>query len=388
MGLVTPRMTEPINPDPARQATGPDDLHLPVALEIMTDSDDVFATAIDQAAPATLASRLAKPRTILSFVLAIIITIWFLSRLDIDPADIWRNIRESNPWYLLLALVAFYAAFLLRAWRWQVMLGSAGVGTMEGTHMPPFRDIASIQMISWFVNCVVPAKLGEAYRCYLLKQDTGTPIAIGFGTVLAERLLDMAVLFPMMGVAALVTFHGHIPTEASQALVFGIGILGAALIGGVVLWLTRGRISDRLPERFKAQFQKLYSSIYSSFRRPGLLLGVGVVAWVLEGLRVLFVAKALGVEMGIATAIFVAMLSAGLTALPITPAGIGVVEVAIISVLKLVDIPPELGGSIAILDRVVSYWSVLLIGTVVYLLRFRKLATANQHGETAWVADS
>ena len=57
---------------------------------------------------------------------------------------------------------------------------------------------------------------------------------------------------------------------------------------------------------------------------------------------------------------FVALMSALLTTLPITPAGLGVVEAAVIVVLKLVDMDASMAGSIAILDRLIGYWSLII----------------------------
>ncbi len=57
-------------------------------------------------------------------------------------------------------------------------------------------------------------------------------------------------------------------------------------------------------------------------------------------------------------------MAALLTTLPFTPAGLGVVEVATVSVLKLVDVPVDLAGSVAVLDRLITYWGLIAVGAV------------------------
>jgi glycosyltransferase 2 family protein len=57
--------------------------------------------------------------------------------------------------------------------------------------------------------------------------------------------------------------------------------------------------------------------------------------------------------------------------LPFTPAGLGVVEAAIIVVLKLVNVDPAMAGSIAVIDRVIGYWSLILVGTILYIWRLK-----------------
>ncbi|MDQ3327694.1 MAG: lysylphosphatidylglycerol synthase domain-containing protein, partial [Chloroflexota bacterium] len=61
-----------------------------------------------------------------------------------------------------------------------------------------------------------------------------------------------------------------------------------------------------------------------------------------------------------------------LTTVPFTPAGLGVVEAAIVTVLLPVINDAGLAGSVALLDRTITYWSLVLIGAVVYLFSGNK----------------
>ena len=53
------------------------------------------------------------------------------------------------------------------------------------------------------------------------------------------------------------------------------------------------------------------------------------------------------------------------------------IEVATIKVLDLVGVDTGMGGSIAVMDRVIGYWSVIVVGLVLYLLRMRRELTAS-----------
>src|ERR671914_259327 len=68
---------------------------------------------------------------------------------------------------LLVAVVAYYATFPLRGFRWSFILGRAG------THVG-LRAATETVFVAWFVNCLVPAKLGDLYRAYILKGNFGT----------------------------------------------------------------------------------------------------------------------------------------------------------------------------------------------------------------------
>ena len=68
--------------------------------------------------------------------------------------------------------------------------------------------LGQIIFLSWFANCVVPAKLGDAYRAYLLKKDANVGFSKTIGTILAERIIDMIILFVLLAGAALLVIRG------------------------------------------------------------------------------------------------------------------------------------------------------------------------------------
>src|SRR5204863_4419063 len=114
-------------------------------------------------------------RTALSFVIGLAILAFVLSRVDVNVAEIRARLAETNLPLFLAALLLYYATFPIRALRWQQLL--ANVGYANGSdddgpgqiRLPSVGGLAEIVMLSWFANCIVPAKLGDAYRAYLLK---------------------------------------------------------------------------------------------------------------------------------------------------------------------------------------------------------------------------
>ncbi len=222
-------------------------------------------------------------------------------------------------------------------------------------------------MVSWFFNCILPAKLGDAYRIYRIKVDDGIRYSIGFGTVLTERVIDLIVLVLMLTVSAVVAFHGDMPADARNALYVGVGLSILAVIGLIVLYVFREHIEGRLPLRWRNQWQTLQQTVFVNLRKPVVPAVMSVVIWSMEAGRIFLVAKALNVHLSFEMAIFVGLMAALLTTLPFTPAGLGVVEVAVVSVLKLADVPVDLAGSVALLDRIITYWGLIAVGAVIYL---------------------
>jgi glycosyltransferase 2 family protein len=326
----------------------------------------------------SLWERLRSPRTLVSFGLALAIVIFAFRGLNIDIGRTWQYIRQANPWMLLLAFCVFYTTFPIRALRWRLLLRNAGVPIDEGrTSWASLPALMEYIYLSWFANCIVPAKLGDAYRGYLLKHNGRVSFSSAFGTIFAERLLDMLGLFGMLVISAWFTFGAHMP-DGTQ-IVFGFGaLLVVAILGGLasMRWLSP-LVRRFIPQRalpFYVRFEHAALSSFSPAVLPRLIAFTGVI-WLLEGFRLYFVIESFGPEvatLSLSAIVFVALASSLLTALPITPAGLGVVEGTITVVLTLFGVDKNLGIAVTLLDRLINFWSIVIGGFFLYLFSKRR----------------
>jgi uncharacterized protein (TIRG00374 family) len=363
-----------LTPTPTATTDGATPSHLPPA-----DTPAYVADASSRDEPtttdvqATLRRRVLSPQTLVTFGIAIAVLWFVVSRVDVDPRAIWAQMRRANLWLLGVAFFLWYGAFFVRGRRWGYMLDSAGFNRAHGFSIPATPGLAEIVILAYFANSIVPAKLGDAYRGYLLNRESGIPFSAGFGTILAERLVDAMMLVVVLAGAALVVFGPEMPPQARPALLLGALLIVVGLVGLAVLWLTRNSVIRFLPGRIQEVYARLQGAIFGSLRRPVLVLGIGVLLWLNDGMRVWFVARSLDAGISPPVAILVAAMGALLTVIPFTPAGLGVVELGVGSVLVgVLGVDPVVAGSIILLDRVVAYWSLLVVGTVLYLRRTRR----------------
>ncbi len=322
--------------------------------------------------PEPLSKRLLKPQTLVSFGLAIAIVAFLVYRMDINLGAVWTNIKAADVKLFALAVVVYYLTFIARTLRWRYMLGQAGINEANGYNVPGNWELFQILMLSWFANCIVPAKLGDGYRCYLLKQDCGAPGSTSLGTILAERLVDLSVLFVTMTITGFVAFHGNLPAKVEHTVYIGGGLMGVAVLMIVGLFFAREHIVKMIPDRFTRQFHDFHDAVFACLGRPTVAVLISLSIWMADGFRMWLVARALGADLGIELTLFVALMAALLTTIPFTPAGLGVVEAAVVVVLKLVDVDADMAGSIAVLDRVIGYWSLILVGLILYAIRMRR----------------
>ncbi len=323
--------------------------------------------------------KLRSPRTLISFGIAIAIVVFVFGKLNIDPQQTFAHMRRANLSMMLVGFGVFYLTFPLRALRWRLLLTNAHV-PMESGHKSWASLPALMEYIylSWFANCIVPAKLGDAYRGYLLKHNGRVSFSSTFGTIFAERLLDMLALFGLLVISGWFTFGMHLPGETQMVFGFGALLVLLILAGLAGMHWFSPLIYRLLPRRLHEFYHRFERAALRSFRPrilPQLaLLTAGV--WLLEGFRLFFVIRSLnaeGLALAIPAIIFVALASSLLTALPLTPAGLGVIEGTVTVVLvKFFFVDEHLAGAVTFLDRMINFWSIILFGFVLYLLSKRK----------------
>ncbi|GIW06587.1 MAG: TIGR00374 family protein [Dehalococcoidia bacterium] len=323
--------------------------------------------------------RVFNLRTLVSFLIAGAI-LWFIfTRLNLNTGEIWAQMRQANPAYFALAVVVYYVGFPLRAVRWRMLLDNVEATDVQATGKivhPGVPRLSEILLLSWFANCLVPAKIGDFYRAYLLKDDCGVSFARTTGTVVAERAIDLIVLFALLLLSAIGVIQGMSADRAlmtEHILLVGLALVGFLLIGLLVLRVFGRRAERLLPKRIAGLWYRFQHGILGSFRARQfpLVAALTVAIWLTEAGRLYFVTQSLGVQLGLAVIIFVALANSLLTAVPATPGGLGVVEAGVITLFALIGVGDDTAAAITLLDRTISYWSLVAVGFVVYLLAFR-----------------
>lgn len=324
-------------------------------------------------APPDLQQKVLQPRTLLGFVLAGV-ALFFVYRtgLKLDFREVWDEMRQSHKGLLIAAFVVFYTSFVFRAKRWEVLLANVGYRRDQGYPMPSLVGLGEILYLSWFANCVTVARLGDAYRGYMLKRAANVSFAVTVGTVLAERLVDVAVLAGMMALSALVAFRGALPLAVEYALIGGLVVTGVGLVGLASLRRLRPLVQRVLPARLFGFYSNIEGGVVGSFRRVPLLIALSTIGWLIEGATLYLTAAAVGVPLSAAGAIMAALASALLSAIPISPAGLGFTESGTVLLLTSFGIERTPAAAVVLLNRVINYWSIIAIGAVLYVFSRKK----------------
>ena len=316
----------------------------------------------------SIVSRLRQPRTILSIAVPLAIIIVFVALNGDKLARVPGLIATANPLLVLGAFAIFYLGFPLRGYRWATLL--RGTGVRIGT-----RDSTEILFLSWLVNCVAPAKLGDVYRAYLLKINSTVSLSRTFGTVFIERVLDLFAI-ALLGLAAgFWSFRSGLPPEIQAVFIVGFGVV-VLLAVGLLTMRNFGRrilVALPIPVRIVEFYDRFEQGVFGAVRIRALprLGALTAAIWSTEALRLFLVVAAFGfddVALGLPGAVFVALVGSLLTAVPLSPAGFGFVEAGVGGVLTVAyGVPLPEATAIALLDRVISVFSIIVLGSIAYV---------------------
>lgn len=306
-----------------------------------------------------------------------------LWRLGTDTlVETWTEIRSINPVFYMCALGVYYLAFPIRAVRWRILLQNAGA---ERERIPRLSILAETIYLSWFANALTPAKLGDVYRGWLLRRSSGISWSLGMGTIVAERLLDVMVLVGLMISSGLLAYRrlmggdgpppsqclGGLPVDQmgptlARILMAGAVALGVLIVGLVIFARYGAHLERWLPKRLGDIYLRFGEGLVLSFGRFGPLLALSVATWAAEAGRFYFVGLALGHVLPLPLVFFFSLVSAFLTIIPVTPGGVGF-EFLLAGTLCLLGYAPAEAWSLSLVDRSLSYLSLVLGGAAVYV---------------------
>jgi uncharacterized protein (TIRG00374 family) len=315
--------------------------------------------------------KIASLPALVSFAIGATFLVFMLTRFSVDMEATWQTIASSNPLIYFAALLLHYATFPFRGARWRVLLRNAGVG--EVTDLPSISAAARFVLIGWFVSSITWFRLGDGYRAYAYCEEGRSPLSRVVGTVVAERVMDVIIVFLLL-LAGFVFLY--IDPHLRPPGTFVVIALGLAIASGsflLVMAIFRSGILRIIPKRIARIYSEFHEGTIGSFRDLRSVFLLGFLAWLCEVGRLYMVIWAAGLDVGLGLIFFVTLANALLTAVPLTPGGLGIVESGIVGLLTWVLSGSD-AVSVALLDRSISYLSIILVGSIFFVYHRRIVA--------------
>jgi glycosyltransferase 2 family protein len=260
------------------------------------------------------------------------------------------------------ALALYALATCCRGERWHRLL--------RHTSIHPRRlDSWAITTVGYAGNNILPARAGEALRTFLVAGRVDASKREVLGTIIAERVLDAAVLAIAFAFGA----YGTLVSGSPIALL-GIVIVG---IAAVALFPSRFHPKPSHPRikwvvesigRLLAPTRKLIS------REGFFLFGLTFVIWAIEATTYFLVAHAVGLGISLDGAVFIMVVANFVSLIPAGPGYVGTFDAAVLFAARKLGRSHSAAISFLLLLRFVLFIPITLTGLLLLVGRYGGLA--------------
>jgi uncharacterized membrane protein YbhN (UPF0104 family) len=285
-----------------------------------------------------------------------------------DRQDLFDAIKRANYFWVLISMLCAWASHMLRARRWKYLLEPMGFQTR-------FWSAYHAVMSGYLINMAIP-RAGEVSRAGLFSGVEKTPFDKTFGSVAAERVVDLIILLSITAITVIsqydIIWNAMRIQWESRPLGDGLGLHWKALIGlGIILLgvLIARRLG--LFGKVKAFVLGLMEGLTSILRTPYKLqffrdtILIWTLYMIMFGVMYQCLEETSGLGMGAILAGFVF----GSFAVILTPGGTGAYHLAVALALSYYGIQQGTGqalgliiwGSQTLLVIVLGFLSLLLM---------------------------
>lgn len=116
-----------------------------------------------------------------------------------DLSRIGLYLRKANYFWMGLTVILSALGYFSRAYRWKMQLAPTG-------YKASYWNVYHAMMVGYLANLVLP-RMGEVIRCSVLRRTSGVPVQVALGTVIAERVIDVMMLFILLCATLLIDFQ-------------------------------------------------------------------------------------------------------------------------------------------------------------------------------------
>lgn len=306
------------------------------------------------------------------WALVLVTGLYLVALVWMDMRGTFQQLRaELLP--LLGAMLMFTAASLsCRFARWHWLLGRSG-------HAVPWADSLKAYLAG-FAFTASPGKVGELVRIRYFR-DLGVPQSTTFGLFVFERSLDLACV---LALALLAVADSSLMRTAAAFVAVVIGVVAVLVMRpGGLSWL-----ADQARRLTWSRLAALVDGIavglvtIRQWLNWRMLIGavlLGLAAWGLLAIAFVWLLGRLGLDvpLPLAAALYPLAMLAG--AASMIPGGIGSTEAAIVWLLGQQAVPVDTGLVVAVLTRVATLWSAIVIGVVCLALAERRMQRHPMH---------
>jgi uncharacterized protein (TIRG00374 family) len=285
--------------------------------------------------------------------IALIIAFW-----GVQPARMINVLADANYLYLIPIVILVILGLATRARSWQVLMDE------QVSLRQSFKALNE----GYLLNTVLPFRLGELARAYLISREGQISSGHALAAVVAERFVDAVVCL----IGLLIALPWIVNPQWANNVAFGItAVLVAALAIFLIIAYKRDKIQAILARLPKGGLWKLVDTIgeffegLELFQKPTLLGRAAfwsLMAWWTAWLSLAMTIRMFGLESNWIVWLFVSGIIAFGAAVPSMPGAVGVYELSAVTGLMIFGYSQETALSIAVLGHMVQLAITAFLG--------------------------
>lgn len=270
--------------------------------------------------------------------------------------------QKANYFYIYLSLIISLFGYWARAYRWKYSLQHLGYQTN-------FKNDFMSVCVSYFMNLTIP-RSGEITRAALLKKYENVPFDKGFGTIVAERIVDLILFLLFVGLAFVLQFEKlyHFIKEkiAFEKIIF-FGIIGLFLgIVFLLIWIyAEWKIIKKIKNKFSGLIEGMLSIVMMKDKWKYIFLSF--LIWFSYLLMFYIPIYALPETENIGFNIVIMGFIFGSLAVGFTNGGLGAYPLAIAMIFSLYGISNEIGTAFGWLAWTSQTILTIILGLLSYV---------------------
>lgn len=271
--------------------------------------------------------------------------------------------QSADYFYVALSLLFMKISHASRAYRWKYSLQYLGY---QSGFWNNFMAIA----VGYLLNLTIP-RSGELSRAVVLQKYNNIPFDKGFGTIIAERIIDLLFLILFVVLALVLQYRqlvGFISQQipVTQLLVI-MGVFSLiGIVGLYLLYTSQWKLFIFIRQKISGLAEGVLSIFKMPYRLPFLIHTL--IIWISFVLTFYFGTKALPETSGISLGVIMVAFVVGSLAISFTNGGIGAFPLLIAKILALYGISLTAGTAFGWILWTTQTVLIIVLGGLSFLL--------------------
>lgn len=260
--------------------------------------------------------------------------------------SVWDKIliavQHTTPEYLFFGILICLFAWWLRGWRYHLILQSLNyrVSVVVST---------ACVFVSQTANIIIPARLGDFVRVFILKHEYSTTYSEGVSSLVVERVFDI-ITVALLGAISLFFVLGAPPWVYTLVI---LPLVAGVIFFGILLCFGKYSSKNRYVQILLTMLHEIKRAALSI--RSIIILGsTSIIIWLLDIFVCVAVIIMFQQQIPFAVVALAIVIGNLVKAVPITPGGIGTYEPALTATFLLFGVPLDIAVLVPIIDHLIK----------------------------------